>query len=111
MNKLVFMVALVLVVGCWSVSQAQVVEMSMKCDQLQSRLLEVIKKPEAREAQKIKEALGIDILITCGRPEGTIVCFQCLDKDNALRTLQVMKKQNAEQFEFLGFGCPCGEKK
>jgi hypothetical protein len=92
-------------------AQAQTIEMAGKCDELQKKLAELIKKPDSTDAQKIKEALGVDILDSCAATEGQITCYQCVDKDGSLRALQLLQKRDTKRFELLGFGCKCTEKK
>jgi hypothetical protein len=109
MKILIPIIALALLAGFGNAAYAQTIEMSVDCDRLQSQILELIKTPDARDAQKIKEGLGVDILMSCDLAEGSFLCFQCIDKTKTLRTLQVLKKKGAAQFDFLGFGCRCRE--
>ena len=88
---------------------AQTVEMAAKCDQLQKNLAEIIQKPDTTDAKKIKEALGLDILNSCDKGEGQIICYQCIDKDQNLRTLQLLQDRNTKKVLLLGFGCRCKE--
>jgi hypothetical protein len=106
--KISITVALLTLMIAFSTSApAQVVEMAAKCDKLQKDLAEVIKRPDSTDAKKIKEALGIDILNSCDKGDGQIVCYQCLDKDQNLRTLQLLQDRNTKKFSLLGFGCRC----
>jgi hypothetical protein len=89
----------------------QALEMAAKCDELHKQLAELVKKPGSADAEKIKQAIGVDILDSCPTSEGQIVCFQCLDKDQTLRTLQLLQKKGAQQMELLGFGCKCRDNK
>ncbi len=107
MKNLVTVTLLALMIAFSTSVPAQVVEMAAKCDQLGKDLAEVIKRPDSTDAKKIKEALGIDILNSCDREEGQIVCYQCLDKDQNLRTLQLLQDRNTKKFSLLGFGCRC----
>ncbi|MGO9116320.1 MAG: hypothetical protein ACLQPD_01785 [Desulfomonilaceae bacterium] len=106
--KTSFAVALLtLIMICSTSASAQVVEMAAKCDQIQKDLAEVIKRPDTTDAKKIKEALGLDILNSCDKGEGQIICYQCLDKDQNLRTVQLLQDRNTKKFSLLGFGCRC----
>ncbi len=106
--KTSFAVALLtFIMICSTSARAQVVEMAAKCDKVQKDLAEVIKRPDTTDAKKIKEALGLDILNSCDKGEGQIICYQCLDKDQNLRTLQLLQDRNTKKFSLLGFGCRC----
>jgi len=108
--KISFLIALLTMVMTFSTSSpAQVVEMAAKCDQLRKDLAELIKKPDATDAKKIKETLGLDILNSCDREDGQIICYQCLDKDQNLRTVQLLQDRNTKKFRLLGFGCRCAD--
>lgn len=93
----------------------QTVEMAAKCDALQQKLSELAKKPGSADARKIKEAVGVDILDSCSTNQGQVVCFQCIDKDQNLRTLQLLLRKESDshvpELKLLGFGCRCREKK
>lgn len=99
----------------WFAAPAQVfgqtVEMAAKCDVLQQKLSELVKKPGSTDADKIKEAIGVDILDSCPTKQGQVICFQCLDKDQSLRTLQLLKRKDTQKLELVGFGCQCRDKK
>lgn len=90
---------------------AQTVEMAGRCDQIRDQLEELIKKPEIADADAIKQALGLDILISCDAEKGRIICYQCVDKDQNLRALQILQDTQTKKFTFLGFGCRCSDKK
>jgi hypothetical protein len=90
---------------------AQVIEIAAACDQVRMQLEELIKKPDTTHVDKIKEALGIDILNSCDSENGRIICYQCVDKDQNLRTLQLFQEQQTKKFVLLGFGCRCGDEK
>lgn len=90
---------------------AQAVEMAAKCDDAQKRLEELVKRPDVSHVQKIKDALGLDVLNSCSTAEGHIICYQCVDKDLNLRMLQLLQKKDTKRFEMLGFGCKCGDEK
>jgi hypothetical protein len=106
--KISVTVALLALMIAFSTSApAQVVEMAAKCDKLQKDLAEVIKKPDTTDAKKIKEAIGLDILNSCDKGDGQIICYQCLDKDQNLRAVQLLQDRNTKKFSLLGFGCRC----
>lgn len=89
----------------------QTIEMAAQCEEAQKQLAELIKNPDTTHAQKIKDALGLDVLNSCPAAEGQIVCYQCIDKDRSLRTLQLLQKKDTKRFELLGFGCNCRDEK
>ena len=105
--KILLTALLTLVMFFSTSAPAQVVEIAAKCDQLRKDLAELIKRPDTTDAKKIKEALGLDILNSCDKGEGQIICYQCLDKDRNLRTLQLLQERNTKKFTLLGFGCRC----
>jgi hypothetical protein len=75
------------------------------------QLEELIKKPDTTHVDKIKEALGLDVLNSCDSENGRIICYQCVDKDENLRTLQLLQERQTKKFVLLGFGCRCGDEK
>lgn len=93
--------------GPVSLSWGQAIEMAASCDKARKQLEELIAKPDAMDAQKIRQDLGLDVLDSCDTKEGRVVCFQCLDDNQTLRALQVLQKPGTKQFELLGFGCRC----
>ena len=105
--KILFTMALLTLIMISTSAPAQVLEMAAKCDKVQKDLAEVIKRPDTTDAKKIKEALGLDILNSCDKGEGQIICYQCLDKDQNLRTVQLLQDRNTKKFSLLGFGCRC----
>ncbi|HMK34693.1 MAG TPA: hypothetical protein VK463_06485 [Desulfomonilaceae bacterium] len=111
MKKVFFAAIFLLIVNFSGMALAQTIEMAATCDEAQKRLAELIKKPDVTDVQKIKEALGLDIFDSCATTDGRIVCYQCLDKDQNLRTIQLLQKTDAKGFEVLGYGCRCRDKK
>ena len=106
--KISVTVALLTLMIAFSTSApAQVIEVAAKCDKLLKDLAEVINKPDTTDAKKIKEAIGLDILNSCDKEDGQIICYQCLDKDQNLRAVQLLQDRNTKKFSFLGFGCRC----
>lgn len=104
-------VVFLMVVGVSGTVFGQAIEMAARCDEAQKQLAELIKKPGSTDAQKIKETLGLDILDSCPTTEGQIICYQCVDKDEKLRTLQLLQRRDTKRFELLGFGCRCRDNK
>ncbi|MEW6529318.1 MAG: hypothetical protein AB1473_00670 [Thermodesulfobacteriota bacterium] len=81
--------------------------LATRCEETQIQLAVVIENPDVNEFAKIKEALGLDIPITCDTTEGLVACIQCIDKDRSLRAIQLLQKRDSKRFELLGFGCRC----
>ncbi len=105
--------ALVVMLFVWgpiNLSWGQALEMAAQCDKARKQLGELIAKPDATDAQKIRQELGLDVLDSCDTTEGRVVCFQCLDDKQNLRALQVLQKRDAKRFELLGFGCRCRDR-
>ena len=111
MRALLFLTVLMSCVGVAETSLAQVLEFAAKCDEAKKQLAELVKKPDSTDAQKIKEALGLDALISCSTDQGQIICFECVDKDQNFRTLQLLQNRDTRHYELLGFGCRCKDKK
>lgn len=84
-------------------------EAAKNCDDARARLIELTKNPDNREVSQVMDALGVDVLNSCIVAKGKIVCFQCLDTDGGLRSLQLLHNSDTKKFEFLGFGCRCKE--
>jgi len=105
-----FLVAVMLCVSI-NLASAQTLEMAANCDNAQKLLLELIARPDATDAQKIRQELGLDLLDSCDVGGDRVICFQCLDDRQSLRTLQVLQKRDTKRFEFLGFGCRCKDQK
>lgn len=111
MRSALLLTVLMFCIGVSTTSFGQALEFAAKCDEAKKQLAELVKKPDSTDAQKIKENLGIDILISCGSTEGKIICFECIDKDRNFRTLQLLQKSDTGRFELLGFGCRCKDNK
>jgi hypothetical protein len=111
MRTAIFWGVLILSIAFSPTAFGQAVEMAAKCDDARRQLEELVKKPDSTDARKIKEALGLDVLVSCDTTEGQIICYQCVDKDKNLRTLQLLQKSDTKRFEMLGFGCRCRENK
>ncbi len=107
MKVALLLTVLMLCIGVSKTSVAQVLEFAAKCDVAQKQLAEWVKKPDSTDGQRIKEALGLDALISCSTAQGQIICFECIDKDQNFRTLQLLQNRDTRQFELLGFGCLC----
>jgi hypothetical protein len=111
MKKALSVIAVLSFIGLCQTALSQTVEMAAKCDNLEKQLADLVKKPEGVDVQKIKEALGIDVLNSCATAEGKVICYQCLDKENRLRALQLLQKSEGGKFGVLGFGCKCNDSK
>lgn len=111
MKKTIMLTLLATIALSSTSALAQVIEIAAACDQVRMQLEELIKKPDTTHVDKIKEALGIDILNSCDSENGRIICYQCVDKDQNLRTLQLFQEQQTKKFVLLGFGCRCGDEK
>ena len=81
--------------------------MATKCDEAQKKLTELIAKPESKASAEIEKALGVYIFASCKLPDGKVICFQCLDDNQQLRTLQLFRDATTMRFEFKGYGCRC----
>lgn len=111
MERLSLMIVVALIFGAVGLANGQTVEMAAKCDEASKKLSELVNRPDFKDVQQVKQSLGIDVLDTCDGPKGQITCFQCLDKGNVLRTLQLSKDKTTGKFELLGFGCRCRDGK
>jgi|GEM_PF-2388252 len=105
------LVVLVALLALPAIAFGQAIEMAAQCDQAKKRLEELVKNPDLKEVAMVKAALGLDILASCATTEGQVTCFQCLDKDQKLTALQIVKDTKTGKFRLLGFGCPCGAQK
>lgn len=88
---------------------AATLEAAKDCDAARDRLIELTKNPDKKEGAQVMDSLGIDVLNSCSVPKGEILCFQCVDKNGELRSLQLFHHADVKKFEFLGFGCRCKE--
>lgn len=86
-------------------------EFADSCEDAHLKLEELVKNPENDEINKIMEALGVDLLASCDVPKGTVTCFQCLDKDKKLRSIQIFQEAGSQRFTLKGFGCECTDQK
>jgi hypothetical protein len=111
MRALLLLTVLMSCIGVAETTLAQVLEFAAKCDEAKKQLAELVKKPDSADAQKIKEVLGLDALISCSTAQGQIICFECVDKDQNFRTLQLLQNRDTKQFKLLGFGCRCKDEK
>jgi hypothetical protein len=111
MKTAIVMLACAFLIGFTGTTSSQTVEVAGKCDDLQKKLEDLVKKPDLTDAQKIKDAIGVDVLDACATAEGQITCYQCVDKDGTLRALQLLRKADSKGLTLLGFGCPCTKQK
>jgi len=86
-------------------------EFADSCEDAYLQLEELVKNPENDEIHKIMEALGVDLLASCDVPKGTVTCFQCLDKDKKLRSVQIFQDADSRRFTLKGNGCECTDQK
>ncbi|MDD3473639.1 MAG: hypothetical protein PHS86_12720 [Syntrophaceae bacterium] len=105
-----FSLLFILIVGTASAS-AQLLEMAADCDKALSNLSEILRAPGPKSTQKIKELLGVDVLVECETTEGRISCFQCLGSDKELKLIQILRKSSDGPYENLGLGCRCKSSK
>jgi len=82
-------------------------ESAKDCDAARAKLIELVKTPDTDEVSKLMDSLGVDVLNSCDIPKGNLICFQCIDRNNELRSLQLFHDSDTKKFEFLGFGCRC----
>lgn len=87
------------------------IEMAADCAKARKILTDAAKKSDAQTLAKVKQSLGVDALISCNVPKGRAICFQCLDKNQKLRTLELFQNSATKRFEFRGFGCQCSDSK
>jgi hypothetical protein len=90
-------------------SSGALLEAAKNCDEARDRLIALVNNPDNREASQVMDSLGVDVVNSCSVPKGKILCFQCLDKNGELSSLQLFHDSEAKKFEFLGFGCRCKE--
>jgi hypothetical protein len=89
---------------------AQLLEMAANCDEAGTKIIEIIKHPDAKTPEIIRDLFGVDIFNSCDSPDGRIVCFKCIDKNQKLNLIQLQENVTAKKFEFKGFGCLCDKK-
>jgi hypothetical protein len=106
-----FGISLLLLMLVGTIVWGQTVEMAVRCEAATNKLAELVKNKDPEEAAKILGALGLAVLDSCDVPQGTVTCFQCLDKDQKLRSVQILRDSRTGRFTFNGFGCRCGEEK
>ncbi|MGC8658596.1 MAG: hypothetical protein ACP5U1_05930 [Desulfomonilaceae bacterium] len=109
MKRIIILMSLIVLTG--TVANAELLEMAANCDQAITRLKEIIKDPNSSTPEKIRDAFGVDILDSCDSPDGKIVCFQCVDKNQKLQVIQLQLNKAKKLFEFKGFGCKCNKNK
>jgi hypothetical protein len=86
-------------------------EFAGSCEDARAKLDELVKNPEINEIGKIMEALGVDLLASCDSAKGTVTCFQCLDKDKKLRSIQIFQDKESRRFTLRGYGCECTDQR
>ncbi|MCX5874492.1 MAG: hypothetical protein NTY51_14845 [Deltaproteobacteria bacterium] len=93
----------------YSPAKAQLLEMAANCDDASIKIIEIIKHPDAKTAQKIRDMFGVDIFNSCDSPDGKVICFQCLDKNQQLNLIQLHENKATKIFELKGPGCKCNK--
>jgi len=111
MKRVLSVMALFMFLGTCLSSHGALLESAESCEDARVKLDELVKNPENDEIEKIMEALGVDMLASCDVPKGTVTCFQCLDKDKKLRSLQIFQDADSRRFILKGFGCECTDQK
>lgn len=111
MRKLVLLCVVAIALGAAASCLAQTVEMAAKCPDAMKKLEALVKNPDLKHFTAVKDALGIDILASCEVPGGSVACFQCLDTDQNLKTIQLFQDKASGRFTLKGFGCQCTQTK
>jgi hypothetical protein len=111
MKRVLSVMAIFLFLGTCLSSHGALLEFAESCEDARVKLDDLVKNPENDEIEKIMEALGVDMLASCDISKGTVTCFQCLDKDKKLRSLQIFQDADSRRFTLKGFGCECTDQK
>lgn len=90
-------------------AKAQLLEMAANCDDASKKIIEIIKHPDAKTAEKIRDMFGVNIFNSCDSPDGKVICFQCLDKNQQLKLIQLHENKVKNMFELKGTGCKCNK--
>jgi hypothetical protein len=113
MRVLVCVLTLALSVSLVAVAFGQTLEVALKCEDAKKKLVELAKTPatDAEDISRITKAVGTAVLMSCDAPSGRTVCYQCIGKDQKLRSLEVLHNFKAKSLEIKGDGCRCSERK
>ena len=110
MRSLFMTLVMILSIGLLGTAFGETLEVALKCDVVKKKLSELSKDKDAKDISKINESLGVTVLMSCDLPEGKVVCYQCLDKDQGLRSLEVVYDSKSNRISVKGFGCRCKDK-
>ena len=111
MKRRLSVMAVLLFLGMRLSVNGALLEFADSCEDARAKIEELVKNPEHDEIGKIMEALGVDLLASCDAAKGTVTCFQCLDKDKKLRSIQIFQDTESRRFTFKGYGCECTDQK
>jgi len=111
MQRFIIIVLVTVLMAAAGVAAGALLEVATSCEEAQKQLDELIKNPDTKEVDQIMEALGVDTLASCDIPKGHITCFQCLDKDQKLRSIQIFQDAQTKRFILRGYGCECTDVK
>jgi hypothetical protein len=111
MQRLIIVVAAVALTAVSGSVRGALLEVATSCEKAHDQIEELIKNPDTKEVDQIMEALGVDTLASCDVPKGHITCFQCLDKDQKLRAIQIFRNEETKTFTLKGYGCECTDVK
>lgn len=111
MRLAVMTLALVLSIGLFGAAWGQTIEVALKCEDVKKKLSELSKATDIKDISEVNQSLGVTVLMSCDLPSGKVVCYQCLDKDQKLRSLEVVHDSKARRVKVIGFGCRCRDRK
>jgi len=106
--KRIFLLAITVALF-YSPAKAQLLEMAANCDDASTKIIRIIKHPDAKTAEKIRDMFGVNIFNSCDSPDGKVICFQCVDKNQKLQLIQLYENKTKNIFEFKGPGCKCNK--
>lgn len=107
MRLLLCAIALTLNVGLVGDAFCQTVEVALRCEDARKKMEALIVKTDKKDLASITAALKTAVLTSCTVPEGKVVCYQCIDKTQRLRALELLHDTKNKKFKILGFGCRC----
>ncbi len=113
MKTFVCAVTLTLSVCFWGNAFGQTLEVALKCEDAKKKLGEIAKTPETdvKDISNISKAVGTAVLISCDVPSGKVVCYQCIGKDQKLKSIEVLHDFRSKKLEIRGYGCQCSKEK
>jgi hypothetical protein len=89
----------------------QTIEVALTCEKAKKMLNELSKAKDAKEISEISDTLGVTVLNSCDKPDGKVICYQCLDKDEKLRLLEIVLDTKSKRIKVTGYGCRCSDNK